>query len=71
MNEKEKEILREMYSFIESLHIKVKILDDFKGRIIDKNPTWFTSDQLARWQESNTGMAIKNLEELKKKIELL
>lgn len=69
MKSEEKQLLKDMYDFIEHLHIKVKILDDLKERAIDKVPELFTTDQLTRWEESNKKIAVKNLESLKARIE--
>lgn len=71
MDDIEKKLMRDMYEFIELLHVKVKILDDLKSRVIDRNPDFFTSEQLNKWEESNEKIAKFQLENLKNQISLL
>jgi hypothetical protein len=71
MSENEKQLIKDMYKFIELLHVKVKILDDLKERVLIKDPDYFTTEQIARWEESNRNIAIFELENLKNQIDSL
>ena len=71
MNDIEKQIVKDLFKFVELLHTKVKIHDDFLERVLHKKPDLISQELMAKIEDGNRKLAQGDLAELKNKIQNL
>ena len=68
MNENEKQLIKDLFIYIEFLHYKVKVHDDILERVLIKKPDLIPADLMSRIEEGNRKIAKSNFADIKERI---
>lgn len=68
MNENEKQLIKDLFTYIEFFHYRVKVHDDVLQRVLINNPDLIPADLMSKIEDGNRKIAELNLEGIKERI---